>query len=227
MTTEVVSELVREVDKLREHGERVHDDLVVGTSQRALALLSRLRQPVISPGLISIGEAIQISGKSRNTIKGWVGRSLLDGYKSRTSRELFVRRDQLLTLLDVAPVRPNTPSTRQELDPAANTRGNRHRLVELRSLALHRRIAEMIEEDPLTIERARHRVRRWMDGSEYFTGSRSYASRWSELLSGPRQQLLDVLTSDDEDSRALRQSSPFAGFLSELERKRIMDAVVE
>lgn len=92
---------------------------------------------------------------------------------------------------------------------------------------MHQRIAGIIEEDPTTLEKTRNRVQRWLEGREYFTGSRSYATRWSELLSGPRQQLLDVLTSDDEEARALRQSSPFAGFLSERERQAIMDSVVE
>jgi hypothetical protein len=228
MSTEVLDELVTEVDKLREHGEHVRDALVVGSSQRVLSLLARLDQRVSTPGLISIGEAIKMSRRSRNTIKGWVGRSLLDGYQSRTNRELFVRRDQLLSLLDVAPVRAGVAApTQRARNVTAKPRMSRHRLAELRSLAMHQRLARMIEDDPSTLEKARSRVQRWLEGSEYFTGSRSYANRWSELLSGPRQQLLDVLTSDDEESRALRQSSPFAGFLSERERKAIMDAVVD
>jgi hypothetical protein len=225
-----MSEVVSEVDKLREHGERVHDPLVIGSTQRLLSLLSqlgRLDRRVSAPGLVSIGEAIKVSGKSRNTIKGWVSRSLLDGYRSRTNHELFVPRDQLLSLLDIPPVRTSPPVTAdREPQVVLKPPVSRHRLAELRSLAMHKRVASMIQEDPNTLETARSRVRRWLDGSEYFTGSRSYANRWLELLSGPRQQLFDALTSDDEVSRALRQSSPFAGFLSERERKAIMNAVV-
>jgi hypothetical protein len=234
MSNEVLSEVVSEVTKLREHGERKHDTRVVGSSERVLSLLSQLgrhERRVSPPGLVSIGEAIKVSGKSRNTIKGWVQRKLLDGYRSRSNHELFVPRDQLLHLLDMAPVRDRIPVTNwprpsQGLDVKPKRPVSRHRLAELRSLAMHRRLATILEDDPVALEKARNRVRRWLDGSEYFTGSTTYANRWWELLSGPRQQLLEVLTSDNEESRALRQSTPFAGILSERERKAIMDEVV-
>jgi len=37
------------------------------------------------------------------------------------------------------------------------------------------------------------------------------------------EKILDLLTSDDENARRLRQSSPFAGVLSQEERRSIFD----
>jgi len=45
---------------------------------------------------------------------------------------------------------------------------------------------------------------------------------WKELLSGPRHAILDVLTSTSEEAIQLRQSSPFAGLISEEARLRIL-----
>ncbi|HSF16232.1 MAG TPA: hypothetical protein VLK65_11835 [Vicinamibacteria bacterium] len=39
---------------------------------------------------------------------------------------------------------------------------NRHRLAEARSLALHRAIGELLDEDPSIPARARARVRQWL-----------------------------------------------------------------
>lgn len=104
-------------------------------------------------------------------------------------------------------------------------RSDRHRLAELRSLAMHRRIAGMIRSDPSVADSALARVRGWLDGSVYFPASKEYAEAWLALLEGPRPILLDLLASDSELARALRQSSPFAGALSEPERQRVIAEV--
>ncbi len=232
MSTEI-EEVTKEVVNLREHGESLGDAQIIGSASRVLALLSHMgreQRGVSAPGLVSIGQAVKLSGKSRNTIKGWVKRSLLDGYQGRTNNELFVPRDQLLHLLDLAPIRTLSRfaagSRRNTVRHSiAKRHVSRHRLAELRSLAMHKRVAELIEDDPSLLEKARSRVGRWLDGSEYSAASPAYSLRWRELLAGPQQRLINVLTSDDDESRDLRQSSPFAGFLSERERRAIMDAV--
>lgn len=55
----------------------------------------------------------------------------------------------------------------------------------------------------------------------------SWLRRWQELLDGPEDQLVDVLTSPDEDARVLRQSSPFAGVLTPRERWKTLRDVKE
>lgn len=87
---------------------------------------------------------------------------------------------------------------------------NAHRLAEERSLAFHREVGEVLERDPAKLERARTRVAGWLeDGSV----ARPYAEAWAKLLDGPLETLLACLRGEGEHERALRQSTPFAGFV--------------
>lgn len=47
---------------------------------------------------------------------------------------------------------------------------------------------------------------------------------WEQLIDGPVEGVLEVLTSSRPRARELRQNSPFAGFLSEAERKAVLDS---
>lgn len=47
---------------------------------------------------------------------------------------------------------------------------------------------------------------------------------WEQLLDGPVEAVAEVLTSKDQRSVELRQSSPFAGLLSERERTAVLTA---
>lgn len=92
-----------------------------------------------------------------------------------------------------------------------------HRLAELRSLALHRAVAERVRRDPAVVERARRTVARWLSEER----SPYYARAWAEILSSPVARICEVLVADDEWSRALRQATPFAGVIEPKERWRI------
>lgn len=96
-----------------------------------------------------------------------------------------------------------------------------HRTAELRSLALHRRIAERL--DPEMVARAQRRVARWLrrDGAVPAEGAR----QWQELLSLPLSKLGRLLVQDSERMRDLRQNTPFAGELPEPERMRLASQV--
>lgn len=98
-----------------------------------------------------------------------------------------------------------------------------HRLAELRSIAFHGVVAERIAADPELVRRARHRVESWLASNHVV----HYAARWSELLDGPRDRLLERLVADDDDARALRQATPFAGVLSPRERWALWREVKE
>lgn len=87
---------------------------------------------------------------------------------------------------------------------------NAHRLAEARSLALHRLIADELERDPERRAAARARVARWR--AEGLVHAH-YAQEWARLLDGPLAQLLACLRDEGEPSRALRQVTPFAGFI--------------
>jgi len=45
---------------------------------------------------------------------------------------------------------------------------------------------------------------------------------WEQLLNGPIDQLLEMITSRSDRGNELRQNSPFAGVLSERERSRVL-----
>ena len=97
-----------------------------------------------------------------------------------------------------------------------------HRLAELRSLAYHRAVVERLREDPTLIDRARSRVEAWMRDPDRSPG---HARAWRALLDRPLDELLAFMTEDSERARELRQSTPFAGFLSPRERWAIWSEV--
>jgi hypothetical protein len=93
-----------------------------------------------------------------------------------------------------------------------------HALAEERSLALHREVLALLERDPTLLGRARARVQQWIDDGSVHE---HYALRWSQLLAGPFDALRTVLLDRSEHARALRQVTPFAGFVDPRTRWRI------
>jgi hypothetical protein len=90
---------------------------------------------------------------------------------------------------------------------------------ESHSIALHRAVADRLREDPTLIERARARIDAWLAEGRIH---RVYGEAWRRLLTGPLEDLLAMLTRDDDHSRTLRQCSPFAGTLDPQTRWRIL-----
>jgi hypothetical protein len=97
-----------------------------------------------------------------------------------------------------------------------------HRLLEIRSLAMHALIARKIERDPALLEIARRNVERWC--ARWKENPPAWLEEWRELLSHSWQSIAALITGSDERATRLRQSSPFAGVLSNEERWRIHDA---
>ncbi len=96
---------------------------------------------------------------------------------------------------------------------------NGHRVIEERSLWLHRAVADKARRDPEILAKARERVEGWLlDGSVH----PRYAEAWRRLLSAEPVAVLSRLVDPGETMRALRQCSPFAGALSPRERLRIL-----
>jgi len=101
---------------------------------------------------------------------------------------------------------------------------NAHRLAEERSLALHRAIADKLDSDPESLERARARVRGWLESAEV---SPHWARAWEEVLSRPLPEIRSFLVDESEQARALRQVTPFAGAIDPRTRWRIWREVRE
>jgi len=90
-----------------------------------------------------------------------------------------------------------------------------HERIDRRSLALHGAIAEKVRSNPGLLAIAHDNLERW---SRTAGRSQPYLDRWRRLLELPLPELLDKLTLDTEEMRAMRQSTPFAGILSPQER---------
>ncbi len=97
-------------------------------------------------------------------------------------------------------------------------RTNRHRLLEARSLALHREVARRLRENPALLAQAREHVERW---SAQGTMSLTYADAWRRLLDGPLDALLALLIDESEAARALRQNTPFTFVVAPRDRWRL------
>lgn len=93
-----------------------------------------------------------------------------------------------------------------------------HRTAELRSIELHRLVAERLDEAMIAI--ARERVQGWLDADGPVHAV--YARRWLKLLSLPVDQVASALVEDTPEMRDLRQNSPFAGALSDEERLAVI-----
>ncbi len=95
-----------------------------------------------------------------------------------------------------------------------------HRRAELRSLAYHRAVARRLT--PAQVESARRRVNRWKADGRIHP---KWAEEWERVLDAPLARIVDTLGEDTPWAADLRQSSPFAGTLSDYERRRLLRAV--
>jgi transcriptional regulator with XRE-family HTH domain len=96
---------------------------------------------------------------------------------------------------------------------------------ERRTLELHKLVAKKLRADPQNvIQRAKARID-VMRSRDPEGRSASYINTWDRLLSGPIDDLEAAMTSTDQASRDLRQSSPFGGTLSDEERLDVLNRV--
>lgn len=107
-----------------------------------------------------------------------------------------------------------------DLARAAEARRGRHDAAARRALAYHRAIAHRL--DRRMIDEALHRVWRWRDEGKL---DPRYAEAWADVLALPLEEVRKAMTEDSDRGHDLRQNSPFAGMLSEPERRRILEAV--
>jgi hypothetical protein len=98
---------------------------------------------------------------------------------------------------------------------------NDHSRLDERSLAMHKLVAAKVLADPALLDKARDNLRRW----QKIEGSPKLAlAEWEQILSSPTDQIAQLLTERSERAARLRQSSPFAGALTEAERRTIYES---
>jgi hypothetical protein len=95
-----------------------------------------------------------------------------------------------------------------------------HRRSELRGLAYHRALAPRLRR-PM-IDEATRKIDRWEEAGRI---DPRYAEKWRQVLAKPVPEIRRLISVDDARGRDLRQNSPFAGLLSEPERRRILEEV--
>lgn len=72
------------------------------------------------------------------------------------------------------------------------------------------------------IDDALRRVWKWRDQGKL---DPRYAAQWEEILRRPVPEVRRAISEDTPVARDLRQNSPFAGMLSEPERRRIVEQI--
>lgn len=91
-----------------------------------------------------------------------------------------------------------------------------HQELDERSLAMHRLIADKIRQNPMLLDKVKNTLSRWR--SMLCPGTQPYLAEWEALVHQGVDACLSVATEDSQRATALRQSSPFAGILTNKER---------
>ena len=109
---------------------------------------------------------------------------------------------------------------RRELGDAIVGEGHPH--IDRRSLEMAKLIVEKIDADPSLFRVAHENLQRWRRvRGEALPRCRE---EWKELLKRPWSQVRRILLDESDEGQRLRSSHPFAGLVSEKERRRIDDA---
>lgn len=89
-----------------------------------------------------------------------------------------------------------------------------HELIDEISLELGRRTATRLRQQPDLLQFARENLDRWTRLNFNSPALLRCYAEWRERLDDPLEKICAVLTSENEESRRLRQNSPFAGVLN-------------
>jgi hypothetical protein len=95
-----------------------------------------------------------------------------------------------------------------------------HDRAERRNRAYHAALAKRLRKE--TVRRALHQLWRWTEEGNI---DPRYAEEWETVLRRPVADVRRVLAEDSQWARDLRQNSPFAGLLSEAERRKILQEI--
>jgi hypothetical protein len=179
--------------------------------------------------------AAELLGVSHTALKRWIDAGDLPVVYTANGR-MQIPVNALLDLHErVTDERASGRRTRHVLEPSM--RADRDRAAELdprslvsdapgagghdrarrRALAYHRAIARELRRP--TVEQARHVLWTWRDLGRI---DDRWADRWEQVLDQPVRDVARAIAEDTPEAADLRQTSPFAGMLSEPERRKIM-----
>ncbi len=99
-----------------------------------------------------------------------------------------------------------------------------HEFLDDFALAYHRQVSARICRDShVTLDHARRTLARWMRNEAFDQTERRALCEWERILEGgDPDEIVAAITQDSDRGQQLRQSSPFAGLLSDEERAVLM-----
>ncbi|MGH9841424.1 MAG: hypothetical protein ACREEM_21945 [Blastocatellia bacterium] len=97
-----------------------------------------------------------------------------------------------------------------------------HQFLDRLNLMYHHAMVPKLLADPeAVLDRARKNIERWMPAHEG-TFSAHALTEWLTLLNTKSvSELIAIITQDSDEGQRLRQSTPFTGILSEVEREEL------
>jgi hypothetical protein len=146
--------------------------------------------------------------------------ALLDLYEAVNREREAGRRNRHLLEPSMSEGRRRAEQLRPEALVPGDGDATGHRRPERRSLAYHRALAKRLRRPML--DDALHLIWKWRDQGRI---DPRYAAAWEDVLRRPVAEVRRIISADDQRGRDLRQNSPFAGMLSEPERRKILDEV--
>ncbi|HWK26251.1 MAG TPA: hypothetical protein VNS09_06810 [Solirubrobacter sp.] len=224
--------LFEQVVRLR-RAERAHPE-----DQDIVAVRSHLEREL--GDVVSLSLAGELLGVSHTTVRRWIEAGEIPRLVDASGRSgvpvqaLLRLHDQVgeeraagrRSLHVIEPVVADARERASRLDPRAlvadvdGASEDRHDRARRRALAYHRALAGGLRR--AVVDEARHRIWEWREDGRI---DARYADQWEEVLRRPLPEIRDVLSEDSEWASDLRQNSPFAGMLSEAERRKILATV--
>lgn len=113
---------------------------------------------------------------------------------------------------------------KREVELYALKRGRQSELMpdQVRSLWLHRAVAGKVARNPArALDLARQNARHVL-AKEPASGTERWLRRWVQTIDQGPDAVMEILTSRSPLAREMRQVSPFAGVLTEKERREVL-----
>lgn len=188
---------------------------------------------------VSLSLAGDLLGVSHTTVRRWVVAEDLptveapDGRRGVPVQALLKLYEQVerqratgeRRLHVIEPIFAAARERAERLDPRALLDADTgdtepHERARLRSLVYHRAVARHLARPDA--DDALHRVWVWRADGRI---DERYADLWEEVLRRPLPDVRDAISADTDNAADLRQTSPFAGTLSEAERRKILQEI--
>lgn len=227
-STEHQERLFANVTRLRDAQRRLPGDEGLAL---VLADLERELGPTVTRSL-----AAKLLGVSHTGLQRWIDKGDLPLVIDRDGRTRVPVGVLLRLHDDLRRQQDSAPRSRHVLEPLmleGRRRAERialpteqpettdgHGRATRRARAYHAAVAQRLRR--ADVEEARRQLRRWeLEGRI----DPRYATAWHEVLDQPVRDIRRTLLETTQDADDLRQNSPFAGLLSDPERRRIAELV--